>query len=52
MSNVPPSGVMAPSQRGAPKAIAYKVAAKINAPADQKRAGQAEGEAIAPTAKA
>jgi len=43
---------MAPSQRGAPKAIAYKVAAKINAPADQRRAGQAESEGIAPTAKA
>jgi hypothetical protein len=52
MSKVPPSGVTAPNQRGAPKAIAYKVAAKINAPADQSRAGHAEGAAMAPTAKA
>lgn len=52
MSNVPPSGVTAPNQRGAPNAIAYKVAAKMSAPADQSRAGQPEGDGIAPTAKA
>ena len=50
MSIVPPMGVIAPSQRGAPSAIAYSVVLKITAPIDQKTAVQRPG--IAPTATA